>query len=332
MADWSKRKRLEATIAGQEADRLPVALWRHWPGDDQDAEGLATAHLKWQADYDWDFLKVSPASSFCLVDWGVKDQWTGHAEGTREYTRRAIHDPADWERLDVLDPGQGMLATTIEALQIIGHSVGEETPILATIFSPLAQAKNLAGESRMLGHMRSHPEQFEAGLRTITESTVAYIDAAREAGIAGIFYALQHARYALMAPAEYERFGQPYDEEILGAADDLWLNMVHIHGDGVMFAPAASYPVQLVNWHDRESGISLAEGLSLISGAASGGVSRDTLFRDTPEPALEEARDAILQTGGRRFVLGTGCVIMTNTPTRNIRALRELAEQAFEYL
>ena len=48
MSDWSKRKRLEATINGQQPDRPPVALWRHWPGDDQQADALAAAHLKWQ--------------------------------------------------------------------------------------------------------------------------------------------------------------------------------------------------------------------------------------------------------------------------------------------
>ena len=41
MSNWSKRRRLEAAIAGETVDRLPVALWRHWPGDDQDAAALA---------------------------------------------------------------------------------------------------------------------------------------------------------------------------------------------------------------------------------------------------------------------------------------------------
>ena len=46
MTDFSKRRRVEAAIAGKAVDRLPVALWRHWPGDDQDAAALAAAHLK----------------------------------------------------------------------------------------------------------------------------------------------------------------------------------------------------------------------------------------------------------------------------------------------
>lgn len=332
MSDWSKRKRLEATINGQPPDRPPVALWRHWPGDDQDAAALAAAHIKWQKDYDWDLIKVSPASSYCLVDWGVKDRWEGATEGTRKYLKRLVKKPAHWEKLKPLDPGKGMLSTQIEALRLVGQGLAEGSddapPYIATIFSPLAQAKNLAGQRRMLSHMRSHPDSFRKGLETITESTIDYIRSAKKAGISGIFYAIQHARYEMMSPAEYQTFGRPFDEEILTAASDLWLNMVHIHGEkDIIFDLVADYDVQLLNWHDRDTGFTLAEGLKQVSGAVTGGVSRWSLLQESPEEALSEAKEAIVQTSHRRLMLGVGCVIMTNTPTRNIRALRDIADE-----
>ncbi|MFZ0545483.1 MAG: uroporphyrinogen decarboxylase family protein [Candidatus Promineifilaceae bacterium] len=327
MSYWEKRKRLETTIMGEPADRPPVALWRHWPGDDQDAAALAAAHLKWQQDYDWDLVKVSPSSSYCLVDWGVEDRWAGSLEGTREYTVRAIHQPEDWAKLPVLDPGKGMLAEQIECLRLIGEGLGEETPFLATIFSPLAQAKNLSGGERMLSHMRSHPDAFNAGLKTITRSTLNFIEAAKETGISGIFYATQHCRYHLMSPQEFNSFGRTYDLRILSETQDLWLNMLHIHGEDIMFKEAADYPVQLVNWHDRDSDMPLSEGMKRVKGAVSGGVSRWTLYQEGPAATLAEARGAMEQTGGRRFMLGVGCVAMTNTPLRNIRALREFVDK-----
>lgn len=324
--DLSKRERLEAAIAGAAVDRLPVALWRHWPGDDQNAQALAAAHVSWQKAYDWDLVKVSPASSFCLVDWGVADRWTGHPEGTREYTQRVVRDPEDWATLKPLDPGAGMLATQIKVLQLLREEFGEEIPLLATIFSPLAQAKNLSGGEDMLSHMRSHPDLFRQGLRTIAASTLRYVEAARQAGVSGIYYAIQHARYARMSPVEYQMFGQPFDEPILDEASGLPLNMLHLHGEGVMFDTVADYDVPMLNWHDRDAGISLQEGLEQFSGAASGGVSRDTMHLGSPEDVLSEAADARDQTGGRRLILGAGCVVMTNTPMRNIRALRDFAQ------
>jgi uroporphyrinogen decarboxylase len=333
MTTWNKRRRLEAAIAGEPADRPPVALWRHWPGDDQDAAARAAAHVKWQADYNWDLVKVSPASSYCLVDWGVEDRWEGHTEGTRTYTKRVIHDTEDWARLEPLDPGQGMLATQIETLRLLGREMGDPdddgTPFIATVFNPLAQAKNLAGGERMLGHMRRDPEAFRQGLKTITASTVAYVEAAMETGVSGIYFATQHACYNLLSPEEYQLFGRPYDEAILAAAAELWLNVGHIHGDEeIMFDLIADYPLQVLNWHDRDGGFSLAEGQKQTSAAVSGGVSRWTMHRGTPEAVVDEARDAVAETGGRRLLLGTGCVIMTNTPLRNIRALREFVESA----
>lgn len=326
MTDWTKRKRLEAAVAGAKVDRPPVALWRHWPGDDQDAQALAAAHLKWQQDYDWDLVKVSPSSSYCLRDWGVEDQWVGSLEGTREYTRRVIQRPADWETLPILDPTKRSLATQVETLRLIGKGLAKGTPFLATIFSPLAQAKNLAGEETMLSLMRSHPASFRQGLATITESTLRYVEAAKTTGISGVFYAIQHARYASLSPAEYREFGRPYDEQILAAVSDLWLNLLHVHGEGITFGAIADYPIQIVNWHDRESGVSLSDGLAQIKGAVSGGVSRWTLHQESPEAAMTEAQDALRQTSGRRILLSTGCVIMVTTPTRNVRALRELVE------
>ncbi|MDT8304458.1 MAG: uroporphyrinogen decarboxylase family protein [Anaerolineae bacterium] len=327
MAESHKRKRLEAAIAGEPVDRLPVALWRHWPVDDQDAAELAASHVQWQTDYDWDFLKVSPASSFCLVDWGVEDRWEGHAEGTRSYTRHVVHRPEDWARLPVLDPRRGMLGTQIEALALLADHFGDEVPIIATIFSPLAQAKNLAGKERALSLMRSHPDAFRQGLERITESTLRYVEAARRTGISGIFYAIQHARYGLLSPSEYSLFGQPFDEQILAAASDFWLNVIHVHGDDtVFFDTIADYDVPVINWHDRDCGTSLKEGLAQVGGAACGGVSRNTVQLGSPADVVAEASSAVAQTGGRRLILGTGCVVMTNSPLGNIRALRRFAD------
>lgn len=325
MSDWSKRQRVAAAIAGEAVDRLPVALWRHWPGDDQDAAALAAAHLKWQADYDWDILKVGPASSYSVVDWGVADRWDGHIEGTRTTTRYPVTQPADWEALRPLDPGRGMLATQIEALRRVGEGLRGEVPFIATVFSPLSMAKHLAGNEVALSHMRQHPDAFRRGLETLTESIVRFVDAARATGIAGIYYAVQHAAYPLLSREEFETFGRPYDLGALAATGDLWCNMVHLHGTRVMFDLVADYPVPLLNWHDRDTGIGLAEGLQTFPGAASGGVSQWTIHRDGPDGLLAEVADARAQTGGRRLLLGTGCVIMTTTPLRNIRSLREAA-------
>ena len=65
------RERIQAAIKGEIIDRPPVALWRHFPVDDQSPETLANATLYFQNNYDFDLVKVTPASSlsvyFCCV-------------------------------------------------------------------------------------------------------------------------------------------------------------------------------------------------------------------------------------------------------------------------
>jgi uroporphyrinogen decarboxylase len=72
-----KRERLDNTLLGRPVDRAPVALWRHFPGDDQRSADFARAVLSFQKTYDWDFVKVTPFSAYCVADYGVQTKWCG---------------------------------------------------------------------------------------------------------------------------------------------------------------------------------------------------------------------------------------------------------------
>jgi len=324
----SKRERLEATIRGEATDRPPVALWRHFPGDDQDSAELAVSTVAFQRQYDFDFVKVTPASSFCVRDWGAEDRWIGNEEGTREYTRRPIVRPEDWHSLPPLNPERGALGAQLRCLELIHEALGDEVPFIQTIFNPLTQAKNLAGQQVMLAHLGQAPDAVRAGLEVIAESTVRFVKAARQRGIAGIFLAAQHASYELLSEAEYREFGARFDRRLLEAVDGLWLNVLHLHGELVMFDLLADYPVHVVNWHDRETPPTLGEGLARVQGAVLGGLCQwETMVRGSPADVHREARDAFHQTGRRRFILGTGCVTPITAPWANLRAARAVVEE-----
>jgi uroporphyrinogen decarboxylase len=58
----TRRERLKAVIRGEATDRVPVALWRHFPGDDHRPEDLAASIVGVQRRYDFDFVKVTRLS------------------------------------------------------------------------------------------------------------------------------------------------------------------------------------------------------------------------------------------------------------------------------
>jgi len=318
----TRRERLEATIHGQATDRVPIAMWRHFPGDDYRPEDLAASVVGFQRRYDFDFVKVTPASSFSVADWGVQDEWRGNEEGTRVYTHYPIQSPEDWMRLPDLDARSGALGAQLKCLDLIHRELGDDVPFIQTIFTPLGQAKHLAGD-RVFAHMRQHPAALRAGLEKLTQRTIGCIEEASKTGIAGIFYAIQQASFALTSEAEYAEFGKAYDLRVLEAARGLWLNVLHLHGDDVMFDLVADYPAQVWNWHDRDTPPTLRDALPKVKGAVCGGLSREwTMLRGTPEDVRREIADAIAQTGGRRLIIGTGCVTLITTPESNLRAAR----------
>ncbi len=233
---------------------------------------------------------------------------------------------ADWAMLKRLDPEVGVLGGQLRCLGHLQQAFGAATPYIQTVFNPLSQAKYLAGGLELLGYLRESPEMVLTALETITETTVRFVKAARRQGIAGIFLAVQHASYELLSEAEYERFGVPFDLRVLAAAEGLWLNVLHIHGNRVMFGLLSGYPVDVVNWHDRETAPNLRDGQRLVRGAVLGGLRQwDTLVRSGPDEVRREAADAVEQTGGRRFILGTGCVTPITAPWANLRAVRRMA-------
>jgi uroporphyrinogen decarboxylase len=324
----SKRERLEKTIAGEKTDRVPVALWRHWPGDDQRPADLVKAVVDFQTRWDWDFIKITPASSYCVTDYGVQDQWQGSLEGTRKYTRRVVHRPVDWTVLRELDPVKGIIGQQVQTIKLMGDAIKGDVPFIQTIFNPLSQAKNIAGEDVMIQHMRTAPDKFKEGLDIITHNTIRFLDALRKTEMAGIFYAIQHASYTKLTQAEYEEFGRPFDLQILNALDQSWwFNMMHLHGPLPMFDLVTDYPVQAINWHDQETEPDLPTGKEIFIGAVSGGLGRYDVYTQTPTTTQQQARQAIESVNAERFILSTGCVIMTNTPISSIRAIREVVEE-----
>jgi uroporphyrinogen decarboxylase len=320
----NSRERLEKCISGEAIDRSPVALWRHFPVDDLDPHRLARSIVLFENTYGFDFVKITPRSSYSTQDWGAKDAWDGNPEGSGTYTQFPIADPSDWQTLKVHSPKAGTLGEQLECIELVRSALPAAIPVIPTIFSPLTQAKHLAGNPTLLEHLRHSPDALHAALKIITEQTILFIQECKKRHVDGIFFAVQHAQKSILSEDEFMRFGFAYDKMILEEVRDCWLNVGHIHGSQIMFDIAVQYPVTVLNWHDREEGISLSTGKDQFKGAVCGGLRQwDTMAYATPEKVALEAADAITQTQGKRFILGTGCVLPIIAPHSNILAAVE---------
>lgn len=325
MDHWA---RIEAAVAGRAVDRTPVALWRHFPHDDQDPERLAARTLEWQRAWDFDLVKFMPSGTYGVEDWGAKSAYRDAPNGARDIQSPGVSRSDDWRRLPRLDSARGVLGAQNAALARAARELGGSAPILQTVFSPLTTARKLRGEA-LVEDLRNDPDALEAGLRTITDVTIDFSLAALKAGAHGLFFATQLATTDVLRVEEYQRFGSQFDLEILSEIKALSkLNMLHLHGENIMFDLLAAYPVDMINWHDRLTAPSLAEGLTKMKGAVVGGVEeRNLLVSGSVDDVKSQVRDAIAQTGGRRLIVGPGCVAAVAAPQANIRAVVEEARK-----
>jgi uroporphyrinogen decarboxylase len=204
----------------------------------------------------------------------------------------------------------------------------EDAPILMTIFSPLTIAYKLAGEA-LLDHLQNHPTDVHIGLATIAETTSRFADLTLEAGADGIFFASQLSRADMLTEEMCETFVVRYDlialERVKTQPAPL---VVHLHGQNPYFETVNQYPAHAVSWHNRETGPSLTEALTLTDKTLMAGLDRTTLEQGDPEEVVAQARESIEQTEGQRLILAPACVIPTNTPVENLQAIAEVDRSA----
>ena len=324
MRQMSRRERIQAAINRQPVDRVPYAVWRHFPVVDRSPAGLAQATLRFHDHYGSDFLKITPHGGYAVEAWGCVEAEEVLPDGHRACASCAVKSAEDWKRIRPLDPmsaeGYNQQVETIIRLGF-DRRIGD-APVLPTLFSPLSLARKLSG-TRLAADIREHPGLVRDALEAITETLIRFADVALTEGVSGIFYSIQAASRTAHSEAVYAEFGEPYDRRILeSVAGRSILTIVHCHGDELMFDRLARLPGHAWNWDDRRTAPTLGEGRARVPGAVIGGLDQWATLRDgTPEAAVAEAKDAVAQTGGTGVVVGPGCVLAMNTPDETVSAV-----------
>ena len=117
------RALLERRLGGAACSVVPVLFWKHHPVADQDGAALCRATLDFQAQFDCDVVKISPAATYQLPDYGLGDAWLGDPIGRRAVTATVVRAPQDWQELPRLDPGQGFTANFVECVRMVRREV-----------------------------------------------------------------------------------------------------------------------------------------------------------------------------------------------------------------
>ncbi len=247
--------------------------------------------------------------------------------GTTLFSSGPIREAADWRRLPQVSPQRGSLREAVHALRLVRAALGPDLVLIQTVFSPLTMAAKMVGGD-IVPILKEAESALREALESMAEDVVAFGRACLEVGTDGFFFATQHATRTALPEGAYRRLGVPYDLKVLeGLRPGSWCTMIHLHGIGPLFDLPDLYPVDAVNWHDRESEPSLAQALSLTRRCLVGGIQRrGALATGTPDQVIQEVGDAIAQTGGQRLIVAPACVISTAAPLENLLAARRAVE------
>ncbi len=325
------RERIQATLKGNPVDRSAIGLWHHFPGRDDSARGLADATVTFQRLYDLDLVKLMPTGMYPAIDYGVEVKLSNDHIGTTRFVSGPIHAPSDWARLPTVSPDRGILAREVEAVALVRKALGRDAVVVQTIFSPITIAAKIAGSADpVVEAAEEHEPLLTTALQRIADDVVAFGRACVEAGADGFFLATQLAGRSALPGGMYRHLGIPYDLRVLEALRSrTWCTILHLHGSDPMFELADEYPVDAVNWHDRETAPALSAALSMTRRTLVAGINRNgAIAAGRPEEVTAEVHDAICQTGGRRLIVAPGCVIGYRTPAENLASARRAAEES----
>lgn len=304
----TKRERVESALSGRNVDRIPYSVYVHSTVHERTVERFTEFTLDFHKTFDPDYVKV-------MFDWNYETPTAF----------QFVSRPEQWEEFEVIDPHIGAFGLQIEALKRIKRTVGDETPVIQTIYSPFHFALRIAGRGHLIEQLGARDHRLPNALDVIAKSLVAFIKSAREeAGIDGIFFAAQGCEESWMDEASYESTVSPSDRAVLEEVEDLPIRMLHIHAENHShFELLRRYPCNALSFEDRVAGPSLKEARRRTDKCLVGGIDHKRAVTASPSDIVEEGREAISQVGGTGLILAPGCTFLPGTPRENMHALSD---------
>ncbi|MHB8612794.1 MAG: uroporphyrinogen decarboxylase family protein [Candidatus Dormibacteraceae bacterium] len=319
------RERVQAAIAMGVADRPPVGAWGHTYREEWSPEDLASITVERARQFGWDFVKFQPRASSFAEAFGSVYKPAGHRLKGPVLVSAAVPDLESWRSVRLLSPRA--LDDQVESIGLVAKELGDDVPVIQTVFSPITVGGYLVGksQSRVVRELRKHPDLVRPALQRIADGLVDFSRRSVEAGAAGIFYAISgYAGRGVMPEAVYRDLVLPFDLSVLSRLPvEAWFNVLHLCGSNLNFDLARDMPAQVVSWSIHNQGNpSLVEGRTLVDRAVMGGLGqRASLLYGPPSEVEAEARRAVAETGGRGLLLAPGCSVPPRAKDVNLAAM-----------
>ncbi|MDE2612158.1 MAG: hypothetical protein KGL78_01850 [Burkholderiales bacterium] len=317
------RQRIRTVMEGGRPDRVPVSLWLHNFMHEHSAQALADETLRLHERFGFDFYKPQSRAHCFGQMWGQQMRPSRAPDDWPAVERHAVRDAADLAQIRAL-PADGALQEQVEAMRLVRRGVGDDVPIVATVFAPMMvmTLMHAGGMPAALALQREAPDALERALAAMTTTLEDFARRAIDAGCDGIFYATTTCNAGQTSRAEYERFHAPFDARILQAAAGGWMNILHLCGPAIHAEWFDAAPTPIVSWATTPGNPTLAQMQQRAGKTVLGGAPGKPQFAAMSAAALRSHVRASLEAqGGRHHLLGPDCSINPGTPPELIQAV-----------
>ena len=324
----NKKERVKAVLAGGKPDRAPVSFWHHFPAGSAAGQPAVDAHMRHLEAYNLDFLKIMADSGYPLP-------------------KPVITSLDDLAGFGVLDGDEGPLGLQLELVSALRERLGDDALCCTTVFNSWTTLRRILwyqhgrpvirdGEAdpyndALRGWLEQDRSAFVDALDRIARSLANFAAKCVEAGADGVFLSCREdwVEGPVGAPGAYDELVREHDLQILDAVKNATFNVLHVCGRPIDLQRFNDYPVQLINWPDREYGPSIASAKEWAKPAICGGVNNlTTMPNGTAQQCADEVRDALRQAGDRPIIVAPGCTYNPDAvPEENLRAIRQAVEQ-----
>jgi uroporphyrinogen decarboxylase len=299
-----KKRRIEALLAGEKPDCPPFTFWHHFRLEKQPGKIHADATLDFYRRFDLDLLKV-------MSDFPYPSSVPG----------RTIESNEDWAALKVLD---NPYPEQIKALQIINREIGDEAYFVETIFQPWRVAEKISSKEIVRNLLKENPTLLRQALLHIAGSLSNHAKLALKTGAAGIFLANTAADEVVMSAKEYREIVKDSDLLVLKATTKrAKLNVLHIHGSHPHWNDLLNFPVKIVNYSMRETGIEMAKVATDFKGVLMGGIDEVGVAKANLAALQKEVNATCERVPSHRLILAPGCSVPDDIPDSALKLVRD---------
>ncbi|MBY8988654.1 MAG: hypothetical protein KGD61_09390 [Candidatus Lokiarchaeota archaeon] len=299
---------IKKVLKAEPTERVPYAIWKHFPKFDKSPEGLLKAQIDFQNKFDSDIMKISISGRAFASDFGAELGGYEPDSGSRTCVKYPIEKLEDWENVKKIDVTRGEFGNQIKAMKLIHREVEGKIPTMMTVFSPLMVASEI--DQNVISHYREDPQLIGEQFKIMVSAMTDFIKASLDAGADGIFLATQHFNNRLTDEERMELEFTPLKNIIKKTLKKNNFLVLHLHGDNPDFKLATKLPIDAINWHDQQTVPKLSEARKIFKGGLLGGLNAE-LWKDMSNPAELSSLISLVYKNfkGSGLMMAPGCVI-----------------------